>query len=63
MSKRIPGRQDETVWKKATEFRVTKLPSAAGPKPGQSLDAYLYGKTKGHEEAVAKYRKQQERRG
>ena len=56
------GEKDETGWKKAKEFRVVKLPRR-GPKPGQSLDAYLYGKTKGHEEAVAKYRKQQERKG
>jgi len=52
------GKKDETVWEKATEFRVVKLPRR-GPKEGQSTDAYCYGKTLGHNTAVAKYRKQQ----
>ena len=51
-------KKDETVWEKATEFKVVKLPRR-GPKPGQSLDAYLYGKEQGHKTAVAKHQMQQ----
>ena len=42
-------RKKKPTWQPATEFKVTKLKSN-GPKAGQSLDAYLYGKTKGHQE-------------
>ena len=52
------GEKDETVWKKATEFKVVKLPRR-GPKEGQTAEEYCYGKTQGHNTAVAKYRKQQ----
>lgn len=38
-------------WKPAATFTVTKLPPN-GPKPGQSVDAFIYGKTKGHEELM-----------
>ena len=55
------GKKDETVWKKATEFRVVKLPRR-GPREGQSMDAYLYGKEQGHKTAVAKYQMQQSMR-
>ena len=40
-------------WKPAGELKVTKL-KPAGPKPGQSVSSYLYGKTKGHEEEMDK---------
>ena len=33
------------------EFKVIKL-KRCGPKPGQALDAYLYGKTKSYEELI-----------
>ena len=33
------------------EFKIIKL-KRAGPKPGQSLNAYLSGKTKGHQELM-----------
>ena len=56
------GKKDETVWKKATEFRVVKL-ERRGPKEGQSVDQYLHGKTLGHNTAVAKYRRQQSMKG
>ena len=55
------GKKDETVWKKATEFRVVKLPRR-GPREGQSVDQYLYGKEQGHKTAVAKYQMQQSMR-
>jgi len=32
-------------------YKVTKLPSA-GPKEGQHIDAYLYGKEKGYQEKI-----------
>jgi len=32
-------------WEPATEWKVKKL-KRAGPKKGQSVEAYLYGKTK-----------------
>ena len=40
-------------WTPAGELKVTKL-KPAGPKPGQSLNSYLYGKTRGHEEEMDK---------
>ena len=42
-------RQRKPSWKPATEFKVTRL-KPNGPKEGQSLDAYLYGRQKSHEE-------------
>tara|TARA_Y100001938_G_scaffold55667_1_gene77640 strand:+ start:12 stop:176 length:165 start_codon:yes stop_codon:yes gene_type:complete len=33
-------------WKPADKFKVKKL-RRAGPKKGQSVNAYMYGKTKG----------------
>ena len=38
-------------------YRVVKLKPARGPKPGQSMDAYLYGRDMGHAEAKAAYRR------
>mgnify|MGYP006250101893 CR=1 FL=1 len=40
-------------WTPAKDLKVTKL-KPAGPKPGQSVNSYLYGKTKGHEEEMDK---------
>lgn len=45
MAKRKPD------WKPATTFKVTKL-RPNGPKPGQSVEAWLYGKEKGHQEKL-----------
>jgi len=39
------------TWKPATDFHVTKL-KANGPKPGQSTDAFIYGKTKRFEKLI-----------
>ena len=39
------------TWTAATEFKVTKL-KPNGPKDGQSVDAWLHGKTKGYQELV-----------
>lgn len=36
-------RKDQQDWTPATEFRVTRL-RPNGPKPGQSMRAWLYGK-------------------
>ena len=44
-------RKRKQTWKPATDFQVTKL-KTNGPKPGQSTDAFLYGKTKGFEELI-----------
>lgn len=44
-------RARKPTWKPATEFNVTVL-KPNGPKPGQSVDAFLYGKTKAFEELV-----------
>ena len=41
------------TWKPADTFTVTKLPSR-GPKPGQSVEAYMRGKKRQHAEFVAK---------
>jgi len=38
-------KQREKSWKPATEFKLTKLKSA-GPKEGQSLSSYMYGRAK-----------------
>ena len=38
-------------WKPATTFKVTKL-KPNGPKEGQSVDAFIYGKTKGYQELI-----------
>lgn len=39
------------TWKPADTFTVTKLPSR-GPKPGQSVDSYLRGKKRQHDDFV-----------
>ena len=39
-------RKKKQTWKPATKWKVKKL-KPAGPKPGQSVGAYLYGKTNG----------------
>tara|TARA_B100000945_G_scaffold321216_1_gene334497 strand:+ start:1533 stop:1760 length:228 start_codon:yes stop_codon:yes gene_type:complete len=36
-------------WTPATSFTLKKL-RAAGPKPGQSVNAYMYGRAKGDAE-------------
>ena len=36
---------------KYKDFKVIKL-KRRGPKDGQSIDSYLYGKTKGYEEMI-----------
>ncbi len=36
---------------KYKDFKVIKL-KRRGPKDGQSIDSYLYGKTKGYEELI-----------
>tara|TARA_R100001443_G_scaffold75311_2_gene82907 strand:- start:1170 stop:1406 length:237 start_codon:yes stop_codon:yes gene_type:complete len=36
---------------KYKDFKVIKL-KRRGPKDGQSVDAYVYGKTKGYEELI-----------
>ena len=36
---------------KYKDFKVIKL-KRRGPKDGQSIDSYLYGKTKGNEEII-----------
>ena len=46
----MPKKQD---WKPAETFTITKLPSR-GPKPGQSVDGYLRGKKRQHDEFVRK---------
>ena len=38
-------KKQQPTWTPATEFKVTKL-KANGPKPGQSLRGWLYGKDK-----------------
>ena len=40
-------------------YRVVKLKPARGPKPGQSLDAYLYGRDMGHKRDMATSRRQE----
>jgi hypothetical protein len=44
-------RRNKPSWKPATTFTVTKL-KPNGPKPGQSVDAFIYGKDKGYQELV-----------
>lgn len=44
----MPKKQKPS-WTPATQFKVTKL-KRNGPKKGQTLDSFLYGKTKGHQE-------------
>ena len=41
------------IWDKNRykDFKVIKL-RRRGPKDGQSIDSYLYGKTKGYEEMI-----------
>jgi hypothetical protein len=42
------SRRKRPSWKPATSFKLTKLPPN-GPKPGQSTDAFIYGKDKANE--------------
>lgn len=44
------------TWQPATEFRVVRLP-ANGPKSGQSIDRWLYGKERAHQELMDNPRK------
>jgi len=44
-------RRKTPTWKPATEFKVTRLP-ANGPKSGQSIDSWIYGKDKGYQELI-----------
>ena len=37
---------NKKTWKPATKWKIKKL-KPAGPKKGQSVNAYLYGKTQG----------------
>ena len=43
-------------------MKTTYLPPA-GPRRGQSVDEYLYGKDMGHKRAVARYRAIQKGQG
>ena len=42
-------RRKQPDWTPASTFKVTKL-KPNGPKPGQSVDDWLYGKEKGRQE-------------
>lgn len=44
-------RRKQQTWKPATEFKVTRL-AANGPKQGQSIDAWIYGKEKAYQELI-----------
>jgi hypothetical protein len=44
-------RKRKPSWTPATEFKLIKLPPS-GPKPGQSVDAHIYGKDKAYERLV-----------
>lgn len=44
-------RRKAPSWTPATTFTVTKL-KTNGPKPGQSVDAFIYGKDKGYQELM-----------
>ena len=57
--KRSQGKRASGKWEPMPEgmYRVVKLKPARGPKPGQSMDAYLYGRDMGHAEAKAAYRR------
>ena len=44
-------RNKKPSWKPATKFKTTKL-KRNGPKTNQSVDAFLYGKTKGNQELI-----------
>ena len=44
-------RRKKPTWTPATTFTVTKF-KPNGPKPGQSTDAFIYGKTKGYQELI-----------
>jgi hypothetical protein len=39
------------TWKPAAEFKVTKL-KPNGPKEGQSVEAWVYGKSKGYNDLL-----------
>lgn len=45
------GRSKKPAWTPATEFTVVKL-KPNGPKPGQTVSQFLYGKDKGYQELV-----------
>jgi hypothetical protein len=45
------ARRKKPGWKPAVEFKVIKL-KPNGPKPGQSVDAFIYGKDKGYQDLV-----------
>jgi hypothetical protein len=44
-------RKKKPTWTAATEFKVTKL-KPNGPKDGQSVDAWMHGKTKGYQDLI-----------
>ena len=44
-------RRKKPSWTPATEFKLTRL-QPNGPKPGQSVDRWLYGKTKADQECT-----------
>jgi len=44
-------RRKKPSWTPAREFKLTKL-KPNGPKSGQSVDAWLYGKGKSHQELM-----------
>jgi hypothetical protein len=45
------ARRKQPSWKPAIEFKVVKL-KPNGPKPGQSVDQFIYGKDKSYQELV-----------
>lgn len=45
------ARRKRPDWKPATTFKVVKL-RPNGPKPGQSVDSWLHGKQRAHEELL-----------
>ena len=45
------SRRKKPSWTPAIDFKVTKL-KPNGPKPGKSVDAWLYGKEKGRQELM-----------
>jgi len=48
---RTPMARKKPSWKPAETFKVTKL-RPNGPKEGQSVDAFIYGKTKSYQELI-----------
>jgi hypothetical protein len=45
----VNRRQRQPDWKPATTFKVVRL-KPNGPKPGQSMDQWLYGKEREQQE-------------